>query len=197
VQGVFLRTALGVFLVVLVLAVILAITTLEVQSNRERNTELTVNLRHTQKMAHAEKINADIKLESALEDEIQDMRIVRDVKGQVGAILVELITGVAKVKMADPKRKEIDRVLNMFKAKLSAVLDNLYQHMKKERAQAEESIRKLNTEVREQIGQERQEQRAFQVLLSTAVRSHRAPMCCAAQAPVRLLRRRQRKQQGR
>ena len=196
-QGVFLRTALGVFLVVLVLAVILAITTLEVQSNRERNTELTVNLRHTQKMAHAEKINADIKLESALEDEIQDMRIVRDVKGQVGAILVELITGVAKVKMADPKRKEIDRVLNMFKAKLSAVLDNLYQHMKKERAQAEESIRKLNTEVREQIGQERQEQRAFQVLLSTAVRSHRAPMCCAAQAPVRLLRRRQRKQQGR
>ena len=196
-QGVFLRTALGVFLVVLVLAVILAITTLEVQSNRERNTELTVNLRHTQKMAHAEKINADIKLESALEDEIQDMRIVRDVKGQVGAILVELITGVAKVKMADPKRKEIDRVLNMFKAKLSAVLDNLYQHMKKERAQAEESIRKLNTEVREQIGQERQEQRAFQVLLSTAVRSHRAPMCCTAQAPVRLLRRRQRKQQGR
>jgi gamma-glutamylcysteine synthetase len=176
VQGVFLRTALGVFLVVLVLAVILAITTLEVQSNRERNTELTVNLRHTQKMAHAEKINADIKLESALEDEIQDMRIVRDVKGQVGAILVELITGVAKVKMADPKRKEIDRVLNMFKAKLSAVLDNLYQHMKKERAQAEESIRKLNTEVREQIGQERQEQRAFQVLLSTAVLSHRAPM---------------------
>jgi hypothetical protein len=137
---VFLRTALGVFLVVLVLAVILAITTLEVQANRERNQELVVDLRHTQKLAHAEKINADIKLESALEDEIEDMRIVRDVKGQVGTILVELYKGISAVQMADPKRHEIERLVNMFKAKLSAILENLYQHMKKERTQVHDRL---------------------------------------------------------
>jgi hypothetical protein len=145
-QDAFLRTALGVFLCVLVMAICMGVTALRAQWISEQNAELTFNLRRAHQLAHADQIDSDMKLEGALADEIEDMIIVRDAKAQAGSLLSELYKGLDAVALADPKRRKIKASLDLFKAKLNAIMESLYQHMKTERSATEEDISKLTAE---------------------------------------------------
>jgi hypothetical protein len=97
-------------------------------------------------LALADQIDSDMKLEGAFADEIEDMIIVRDAKAQAGSLLSELYQGLDAVALADPKRREIKASLDLFKAKLNAIMESLYQHMKTERSATEEDISKLTAE---------------------------------------------------
>lgn len=161
-ENMFMKIALAVMGALLLLAIILAITVLDVKLARHSTVVEHAHTRHEQHLGHRDTIKHDMKMQEILQDEIQDLDMVADARVAMASLLHSYMKDVDKTLA---KHHEVHKVTkadmqahgDRFGHKAKFLMNKLFKEMQTERNKAQKLMQEVSSEIQKEEHDDEQE----------------------------------------
>jgi hypothetical protein len=154
-ENMFMKITLGVVAALVILAITLCFTVLDVRVARHDTVKEHAHLRHEQHHAHRDHIKKDMKLQEVLQDEIEDLGMIADARTTMASLLQSY---KKDIEATMSKHHEVHRITkhemeahhDRFASKAKAVLNKVFHEMQQERNKAAKLQAELSGDIQKE-----------------------------------------------